>query len=475
MNAPAADDWLVTTALWLAAIAFAIVSLRNIVAVIQLIVAVRAFRRRVKPARRPLQLWSRYADLSMAVSVIAPCFNEELFIVDSVKALLGLQYPNHEVIVVNDESTDNTLGVLIAEFGLKPIQREKLADLTPSEIFGIYGSTKFPNLIVVDKANGRKADAVNGGLQYATTPLICVIDADSIIEPDGLLRSTEPFMADDGSLVAVGGAIRVINDSPVRGGYVETVRLPKGWLPRFQLLEYLRAFLTARVAMAELNMLVLISGAFGIFRRSTLVEIGGYRHDSLAEDFEVVTRLHRHMREQNRPYRVEFIPEVVCWTEVPFDYAGIRNQRTRWQQGGMETLRSHRKMLFNPRYGRVGMVALPLVILEDIVGPPSELMGYLLIPLLFFTGLLSGTSAIAFFSITLLFGTALSLGTLALEETQLRRTPSARDLLIIGCAAALENFGYRQFLLYFRIRGIWKFFRKERGWAAVPRAGFTRD
>ena len=201
------------------------------------------------------------------VSVIAPAFNEELSIVDSIQALLALHYPEHEVIVVNDGSKDATLARLITEFDMHRVDRQQIAALQTTRILGVYASSTHPNLLVVDKENGRKADAVNAGIGFAMTPLVCVIDADSIIEADGLLRAVEPFMSDDGDLVAVGGAIRIVNGSIVRGGHIERIGLSNKWLPRFQMVEYMRAFLTARVANADLQMLLLISGAFGIFRR----------------------------------------------------------------------------------------------------------------------------------------------------------------------------------------------------------------
>ncbi len=456
-------------------ICFVVVSVRNIVSTFQLVVAARFFQVRIRPATRGYDLWARYADLAPGVSVIAPSFNEELSIADSIRGLLSLEYPDYEVIVVNDGSTDSTLRTLIDEFEMEPIEREQLAVLQKTRILGVYASRKHPNLLLVDKENGRKADAVNAGIGFATAELVCVIDADSIIEPDGLLRATEPFMADDGGLVAIGGAIRIANGSIVEGGHVRQIRLPSGWLPRFQILEYLRAFLTARIANAELGVLMLISGAFGIFRRSVLIEIGGYRHDTVGEDLEIITRIHRHMRERRRRYRVGFVPEVVCWTDAPAEWKGLRNQRSRWEQGALETLVRHRRMIFNPRYGRIGMIGMPLIVIEDVLGPPCELFGYLVVPLLYALGLTSGTMVVAFFSLTVLFGTAISLGTLALEELQLRRTPSARDLFLIAVAALIENFGYRQANLVFRLRGVWRFLRNDTTWAAAGRAGFSRS
>nr|WP_240957132.1 glycosyltransferase family 2 protein [Pseudopontixanthobacter vadosimaris] len=304
--------------------------------------------------------------------------------------------------------------------------------------------------------------------------MVCVIDADSILEPDGLLRAAEPYMHDDGRLVAVGGTIRIANGCTIEGGSLREIAVTREWVPRFQIVEYLRAFLTARVANASFGTLLLISGAFGMFRRSALLEIGGYRHDTVGEDLEVVVRLHRYMREQKRDYAVDFVPDIVCWTEAPANLAGLRNQRARWQQGALETLVAHRRMIGNPRYGRVGMIGMPQLVLEDVIGAPAELLGYIVVPAAALLGVLEPPVALAFLCLTVLFGTALSFGSLALEEVQLRRTPTARDLARIGAAAFAENFGFRQVNLVYRLRGIRSFLRKETAWAAVPRVGFAK-
>lgn len=467
-------DWGQGLILALAWTCMLIVLVRNVMSVVQLLLAAWVFAHRIKPAARSIDLWSRYEDLAPPVTVVAPAFNEELSIVDSVKALLALQYPEHQVIVVNDGSKDATLEKMIDAFAMVPTDRQQLVALQTTRVIGVYASPNHPNLLVVDKENGRKADAANAGIGFAVTPLVCVIDADSIIEPDGLLRATEPFMTDHGDLVAVGGAIRVVNGSTVDGGHITRMRISDKWLPRFQIVEYMRAFLTARVANAHAGTLLLISGAFGIFKRSTLVEIGGYRHDTVGEDLELVTRLHRHLRETGRPYRIEFVPEVVCWTEAPETLPGLRNQRSRWQQGALETLVAHWRMVGNPRYGRIGIAAMPLMVLEDVIGPPAELIGYLVVPICFALGILEPATALAFLSLTFLFGTGISIATLALEERQLRRTPSAADLARIALAAVLENFGYRQINLIYRWRGVWRFIRKDSAWAAVPRTGYKQ-
>ena len=452
---------------------FAIVLIRNLISVLQLLFAAWVFATRIRPSTRALDLWTRHSQLLPPISVIAPAYNEELSIIDSVRALLALEYPEHEVIVVNDGSKDRTLAILIETFEMAPVERTQLAQLQQTRILGVYGSTRYPNLLIVDKENGRKADATNAGIGFARTPLVCIIDADSILEPDGLLRAAEPFMADDGRLVAVGGAIRIVNGCEVVGGSMRRVGIPRAMLPRFQVIEYMRAFLTARVANARLGSVLLISGAFGLFRRSVLVEIGGYRHDTVGEDLELIVHIHRYMREQGREYRLEFVPEVVCWTEAPATLGGLRNQRARWQQGALETLGRHRAMIGNPRYGRIGMLAMPQLVVEDLIGTPAELIGYLVIPAAWALGLLAPEMALAFLSLTFLFGTALSIGTLAIEEAQLRRMPTAADLLRIAIAAVVENFGYRQVNLIYRLIGIKRHLRKETGWSAVPRLGFA--
>ena len=461
--------------MWVAFACFIIVALRNGISLIQLLIAAWVFVTRVRPSEGARDLWPRYADLALPITVIAPAFNEELSIVQSTKALLALEYPEHEVIVVNDGSSDSTLDVLIEAFGMEETQRTQIAALQVTEVYRTFHSRRYPHLLVVDKENGRKADAANAGIGVARTPLVCIIDADSIIEPDGLLRAAEPFMYDDGRLVAVGGAIRIANGCTIRGGSLQKIGIADTMVPRFQVGEYLRAFLMNRVANAHMNTLMLISGAFGVFRRSTLVEMGGYYHDTVGEDLELVVRMHRHMRDQKRDYRIDFVPDIVCWTEAPAELDGLDNQRARWQQGALETLQRHRGMILNPRYGRIGLLAMPQIVLEDVLGPPAELLGYLVLPAAALLGLLDPMMAVAFFFVSVVFGCVLSLGTLALEEQQLRRTPSAKDLLRLGAAAVLENFGYRQINILYRLAGFGRYFRNDTSWAAVPRVGLGNN
>jgi cellulose synthase/poly-beta-1,6-N-acetylglucosamine synthase-like glycosyltransferase len=455
----------------LIAICVVTVVLRNLVGIVQLAMAWWVAWREARPTRDAFELWQRTHAHAPRISVIAPAFNEELAIAQSVRSLLALQYPDLELIVVNDGSKDRTVEILRREFALYPVERPIERALHQTRVIACYASHSYPNLLVVDKENGRKADAANAGISYSSGELICVIDSDSVIDPEGLLRAVQPFMDSDGSVIAVGGSIRVANGCEIRDGHVLKIGTGRQWLPLFQTLEYFRAFLAGRVASAHWNMLLLISGAFGLFRRDAVVAAGGYQHDCLGEDLELLVRLQRLEREAGRRSTVAYLPEICCWTEVPATLAGVRNQRTRWQQGGLQVLSRHRRMLFNPRYGRLGMVAFPLVALEDLIGPIVELLGYGLMIAGLALGILDPVVAAVYFLLTCVLGCFMSAGVLIIEDQQLRPTGSVRDLGWLLAAAIAENFGYRQLIQYYRLRGVVHFLRGVSTWASAPRTG----
>jgi cellulose synthase/poly-beta-1,6-N-acetylglucosamine synthase-like glycosyltransferase len=442
--------------------------------IVQLIYAGWALHKR-PPSETPALLWQRYADLAPPIAVIAPAYNEELTIVESVKALLALQYPDFEVIVVNDGSKDGTLQVLIDSFGVAPVRRYHELAVQNQPIRGLYANPAIPRLVVVDKVNGGKADAMNAGINVARTPLVCVIDADTLLESDALLRVVRPFIEEPVKTVAVGGTIRIANGCRVESGRVIEARLPGNLLALFQIVEYLRAFLMARLGLSEMGTLMIISGAFGLFKRSTAVEVGGFSQNTVGEDMELVTKLHRHMRDQKRPYRVTYIPEPVSWTEAPETLKILSNQRSRWQRGSLETFFKHRDMFLNPRYGRIGWLGFGQVFIVDVLGPIVEVAGYVLIPFLWLLGLISFEYVLAFVAIVFTFGMFVSVASLVLEEIQLRRLPRARDLVILTAVATLENFGYRQINNLWRVRGWWQYLRKQEGWGEMTRKGFQRS
>ncbi len=410
---------------------------------------------------------------ALPVTVIAPAHNEQATIEDVTRGLLTLEYPDYEVIIVNDGSTDATLDRLISAFELRPA-RFPSANIPTAPVRGTYRSTRHPNLWVVDKENGRKADAINAGLNIVRTPLFCVIDSDSLLEPEALMRVSRPFL-EDARTVAAGGIIRIVNGTTVRHGRVQDVRMPRNLLARFQVLEYLRAFHAGRVGWAELNATLIISGAFGLFRRSVVVNAGGFATDTIGEDMEMTVRLHRHCRQINLPYRIVYIADPVAWTECPESMKGLARQRDRWQRGLAETLTRHRRLLLNPRYGAVGLLSFPYFFFLEMLGPVIEVVGYAAFILTIALGLASLPYVLAFLALAIAFGIALSVAAIGLEELTFRRYQRTGDLGQLFWLALLENFGYRQLNSVWRIRGMWSVLRGKKGWGVLERKGFAAE
>jgi len=343
------------------------------------------------------------------------------------------------------------------------------------QILGIYRSPDNPNLVVVDKINGGKADALNAGINVSRYPLICAIDADSLIESGAFLRVTKPFLEKPGETVAVGGIIRVANGCDIEAGRVVKVGLPRTWLPLIQTVEYLRAFLFGRSGWSALHSLLIISGAFGVFRKDIVITIGGYRHDTVGEDMELVVRMHHYLREQRQKYEMHFLPDPVCWTEVPESHKVLGGQRSRWQRGLIDSLRIHRRMMLNPRYGAIGMVAFPYFVLFEMLAPLIELSGYIIIPLSYALGMVNFLFFALFLAIAILLGVILSTGSVVLEELSFAKYPKTSDLLKLIAVSFLENFGYRQLTVWWRVKGTWDYFRGKTAWGKMERKGFAKN
>jgi len=404
------------------------------------------------------------------VSVVVPAYNEEATITDSVRSFLTLHYPLHEVIVVNDGSRDGTLEVLMQEFGLYESDQPVRMQLETAPLRGIYTSPT-ERLIVVDKENGGKADALNAGICAASYPLVCCMDADIILEEDALLRIARPII-ETGSVAAVGGIIRVANGCEFENGRLIKVKTPRKPLPNFQIVEYLRAFIAVRTAWSKLNCLLIISGAFGMFRRRDLIMAGGYSGDTVGEDMELTTRIHHVLRGNDRKYRISFVPDPIAWTEVPDTLRVLRRQRDRWHRGLIETLVRHRRMLFNPRYGTVGLIAMPYFFVFELLGPVIELVGYVAFVAGVALGVINGPFALAFFLAAVGLGVLLSTAAVFLEELRLERYPRSWDLIKLTLYGVLENFGYRQLNTLWRTMAIVSFLRNNTDWGAMERKGF---
>lgn len=411
-----------------------------------------------------------YGAFRPPISLLVPAYNEAATIAASVRSLLQLTYHEFEIIVVNDGSKDDTLAALQREFGLLPFAEAYWRKLPTQPVRGIWRSTRYPNLRVIDKENGGKADALNAGINAARYPLFCAVDADSILQRDSLQLIAQPFI-DDARTIAAGGTVRVVNGCNVSGGFLRSVGLPRGWLPRLQIVEYLRAFLFGRLGWSSLNAMLVISGAFGLFRKASVIDAGGYRTDTVGEDMELVMRLHRLHRKAGIPYRIVFVPNPVCWTEVPETAGVLRNQRARWQRGLSESLMMNLGLLFSPRGGWAGWLAFPYTLVSEWLGPVIELAGYVFMIVGLSLGVVSIPAFLAFTLVAVVLGILQSTSALLLEEMSFHLYLQPRQLVMLFLLSVLENFGYRQLTLVWRFTGLLRWlFGAEAKWGTMTRS-----
>ncbi len=409
------------------------------------------------------------------VAMVVPAYNEAATIVESVRSMLTLNYPDQEIVVVNDGSTDATMDRLRDAFDLVSVDAEIPYEVPSKPIRGVYRSTRHEDLLVVDKENGGKSDALNAGVWLTDQELFCAVDSDTIIDRNALLQIVRPFLEEPDKAVASGGTIRVANDCVVEDGEVQEINLPKTGLPGLQVMEYLRAFYSGRLGLNRLKGLILISGAFGVFRTDRVREIGGYRHDTITEDFDIMVRLHKYLADEDVEYTVDFLPEPVAWTEVPSDLRALGRQRRRWYRGMLETVVANRKMLLRRRYGRVGTAILPFFIAAEALGPLIEGFGYILLPLAWYFGLLSVEFFLTFLFLTVGIGVFLSWFGVFSEVWSFNRYDRPRDVVRLLWYGILENFGYRQWKTIVAWHGLVEYLRGEKSWGAMERRGFGGD
>ena len=412
--------------------------------------------------------------LTPPISVIVPAHNEDASIALTINNLLHLDYMRYEVIVVNDGSQDRTFAELEKAFQLLPAEIEDAGRLPTQPVRQVYKSRTHHNLTVIDKENGGKSDALNAGLNYSLHPYFCSVDADVILEPDALQSVIQPIMESSRRVIAVGGIIRVANGCRVEKGRVVEVIMSSNPLVVFQVIEYFRAFLCGRTGFSRFNALMIISGAFGVFEKDPVMAVGGYRLETVGEDMDLVTRLHHHMRRQgNSDYAIKFVPDPVCWTEVPVSLAVLSRQRRRWQKGCLEVLGQHDEMFLNPRYGALGMFAYPFLLLFEGWGVLIELLGYVVFALSWWRGAIETDFALAFFAAAFFCGTVLSLTGVLLGEMTPRPYPRYRQWLALTLYACLENFGYRQFTSVLRLLGTWDYVFNIGSWGHMEHRGLA--
>jgi len=411
------------------------------------------------------------SDALPPITILVPAYNESATIEASVTAILTLEYRNFEVIVVNDGSKDDTMGRLRHAFDLFEIPRTYPDTIPSAPVRAVYRSRARTRLMVIDKENGGKADSLNAAINASRFPLVIAVDADTLIEPDALLRLTRPFLLGR-KIAAVGGTVRVANSCTVKDGRVADARVPRRFLPGIQVVEYLRAFLFGRLGWNRLGGSLVISGAFGLFRKEYLLAIGGYRLESIVEDMDLVIRLHRYLRRQKIAYEISFIPDPVAWTEVPESGRILGRQRERWHRGLIAAVWEYRGMLFNPRYGRVGLVAVPFFALGEMLAPLIEVLGYVVTIVGLAYGVINVSFALLFLLVAWGYGMLLSLWAVALEEASFRRYRRVGDLARLLLFATLEAFGYRQCTVWWRLKAFVTVWRRRQVWGEMTRKGF---
>ena len=411
------------------------------------------------------------------LSLIAPAYNEGFTIEENVKSLLSLNYNNYEVIVVNDGSKDNSMEILIATYDLIPTQFQYHTKIETKKIRGIYISRNaaYKKLIVVDKENGGKADALNVGLNVAHNPYVVCIDVDCILDKDSLLKLAKPFLESYGKrVIATGGVVRIANQCVIKNGRLVEVNVPDNMLARIQVLEYLRAFLLGRMAWGRLDGLLLISGAFGAFDKEIALLAGGYNTKTVGEDMELVVRMRRYMLENKIPYTVSYIPDPLCWTEAPEDFKIFKKQRSRWMRGTIETLDLHKKMFMNPRYKILGMLSIPYWTFFEFLAPCIEFIGLVITVVFIILGLLNWKFFLLLVLFVYFFAVMFSVVALFSEERTYHKYPKHADFLKLLVAAFIEPFYFHPLAVYAALVGYKEKIMGTKGWGEMTRKGFTK-
>jgi cellulose synthase/poly-beta-1,6-N-acetylglucosamine synthase-like glycosyltransferase len=429
-------------------------------------------------ARMRQRGWAWYEEafaspMTPGISIVVPAHNEQAVVLESIQSILAQRYPRFELVLVDDGSSDDTATTVIAAHDLRRIEPTPRGRLTSQTVIEQWRSVSVPEVTLVRKHNGGRADALNCGIDVARYPLVCVTDADSILDPSALAVMVRPFLEDPERVVAVGGTVRVGNSSRVEDGRMLEPRVPRTLVAGFQMIEYLRAFLLGRTGWDRLGALMIVSGAFGLFRRDVLEQVGGYWTETVGEDLEMTLRLHRSMRDSNRAHRVVYSSDPVCWTEVPSDVGTLGHQRRRWHRGLWESLWRHRGMLLRPRYGVVGMVGLPYMLVFEFLGPVFVVAAWIAFPIGLALGVIDPWIVFLWVIGQAVFGTLVTLASCALEERAYRYYRDGRDLLRMMALAVLENLCFRQLVDAYRLVGMWDIIRRKRGWGKMHRRGLA--
>jgi biofilm PGA synthesis N-glycosyltransferase PgaC len=411
-----------------------------------------------------------------AVSVLAPAYNEGNTIIENIRSLLSIHYSDLEVIVINDGSKDDSLEKIIAHYQLVKVNYMVNYVIPTKPVRGIYKSTNkaYSKLIVVDKENGGKADSLNAGINISNKKYFAAIDVDCILEEDALLKMIKPFLEFSSTrVIATGGVIRIANSCEVKDGKIVKINLPTNLIARFQVLEYTRAFLIGRMAWSRLNGLLLISGAFGVFDREIVVKAGGYDSKMVGEDMELIVRMRRYMIEHDLKYKIVYIPDPLCWTEVPEELKILSRQRNRWTRGTMETLVKHKKLFLNPKYGNLGMLGYPYWFFFEWLAPIIEVVGIIYFILVILMGFVNWPFFFLLIGFAYLFAITYSTWAIVFEEFTYARYRQKRDIVRLLMIALLEPIFYHPINVWFALAGNYYYLTGNKSWGKMERKGFA--
>lgn len=425
-----------------------------------------------------LDEWEPYEEMldvsyTKPVSILVPAYNEEAGILATVRSLLSIEYPEYEIVVINDGSTDDTLERLKRDFDLVEMKRVIRQQLQTARVRAVYRSRKFSHLFVIDKENGGKGDALNAGINFSSYPYVCSIDGDSVIERRAFLKVMKPIIDSDEEVIASGGSVRIANGCDIEKGEIVRIGLSRQPLVVMQVIEYLRAFLVGRIGLSRHNLLLIVSGAFGVFSKQWVIRAGGYAH-TVGEDTELVIRLHRLVKETNANKKIVYVPDSVCWTEAPESMTDLRKQRRRWHRGLLESLWLHRRMWFNPRYGSIGLISMPYFLLIEFFGPVVELFVYILIFLSLILGDIYVEFAILLFLVFVLYGSIFSMAAVLLEEWTMRKISNVSDVVRLFFYSLTETLWYHPLTVLWRCEGIVDALLKRKGWGEMKRKGVSK-
>lgn len=411
---------------------------------------------------------------SKPVSVLVPAHNEEVGVVSTVQSLLTLEYPKYEIIIINDGSTDRTLEVLIDAFSMKEVFRTVRMQLDCQKLKRIYQSTTHSNIVLIDKVQGGKADALNAGINISQYPYFCSIDGDSILTSKSLLQVMNPIISSDNEVIATGGSVRIANGADIQFGTVMKMTLPKKPLVIMQVIEYMRAFYIGRIALNSFNLILIISGAFSVFSREYVIKVGGYSTKTVGEDMELVVRMHQYILKNKLNKKIAFTPDPVCWTEAPSNIEDLYKQRKRWHLGLVSSIWLNRGMAFNPRYKQIGLISFPYFIFIELIGPIIELLGYIYMIITFLVGSINILSAIVLLLLFLIYSSVLSMFGVLFEAWSTNTYPRSKDSLKLLLYSLTEVFWFRPMIAYFRLIGLFSFIFGKSEWGELKRIGLTK-